>query len=382
MTQLVRHSLRLDRQPLASDNERLVLDIIRRFGPIARAAITGHTNLTQQSVHRLVEGLIGRGLLRLGAPLKGARGQPSPTIELAAEQVLSLGISINTDTAIICLADFRGEIIAETKLGFPPHDRRATLEAAAKARDDMLAAQMLPGDRLIGLGFSMSGFSVADERVFNAPEPLFDWSLIDLRPILEEIFKLPVWQENNATTGAIGESLVGVGRWCDTFAYLSFNYGFGGGLILNGQPFYGFHGNAGEMSGIFVDQEADRRPALQYLLKSLQDNGIVIDTVEALYERFDPAWPGVEDWLEATMPQVERLVVTLISIIDPQAIVFGGQLPPALGQMMIERCKKPFQRKHRYGVGPKEAQLVLAEAKGDAGAIGAALLPLKMRYFV
>lgn len=44
-----------DRQPLASENERLILDIVRRHGPIARASITGHTNLTQQSVHRLIE---------------------------------------------------------------------------------------------------------------------------------------------------------------------------------------------------------------------------------------------------------------------------------------------------------------------------------------
>lgn len=38
-----------DRQPLASENERLILDIVRRQGPIARASITGHTSLTQQS---------------------------------------------------------------------------------------------------------------------------------------------------------------------------------------------------------------------------------------------------------------------------------------------------------------------------------------------
>ena len=56
------------RQPLASENERLILDIVRRQSPIARASITGHTNLTQQSVHRLIDGLLERGLLRTGAP--------------------------------------------------------------------------------------------------------------------------------------------------------------------------------------------------------------------------------------------------------------------------------------------------------------------------
>jgi predicted NBD/HSP70 family sugar kinase len=191
-----------------------------------------------------------------------------------------------------------------------------------------------------------------------------------------------VWLENNATTGAIGESLRGAGLWCSTFAYLSFNYGFGGGLILDGKPFYGFHGNAGEFSGIYNSDESPKRPALQYLIQTLQENGIDIRSIDELRQRFDPSWPGVEEWLEQTMPMLDRLIVTLIAVLDPQAIVFGGQLPPELGRMMIARAHMSFTRVHRYGVGPREAKLVLSETRGDAGAIGAALLPLKLRYFL
>ncbi len=370
-----------DRQPIASENERLILDIVRRHGPIARASITGHTNLTQQSVHRLIEGLMERGLLRTGAPLKGTRGQPSPTIELVPDAAYALGISINTDSVVICIANFCCMIVVEEKLDLLPEDREETLAALSKTLERLLDQHGITRDRLLGLGFSMSGFFVSDQRFFNAPEPLRDWSLMDLKPILETRFGLPAWLENNATTGAIGESLRGVGSWCETFAYLSFNYGFGGGLILNGQPFYGFHGNAGEFSGIYNPDESAKRPALQYLMTVLQENGIEIQSIDALYREFDANWPGVEQWLSDTMPQIDRLVATLISVLDPQAIVFGGQIPPELGRMMIERARLPSQRDHRYGVGPKEAKLVLSEAEGDASAIGAALLPLRLRCF-
>lgn len=370
-----------DRQPLASENERLILDIVRRHGPIARASITGHTNLTQQSVHRLIDGLLEQGLLRTGAPLKGTRGQPSPTIELIPESAYSLGFSINTDSVVVCIADIRCNIVVEEKLKTLPDDREETLEALSQTLEHLLSGHGIARDRLVGLGFSMSGFFISEDRVFNAPEPLRDWSLIDLRPILEARFGLPVWLENNATTGAIGESLRGVGLWCQTFAYLSFAYGFGGGLILGGQPFYGFHGNAGEFSGIYNPDESSKRPALQYLIKTLQKNGVDINSVDALCQQFDPAWPGVEEWLTETMPQVDRLVASLIAVLDPQAIVFGGQLPRELGRMMIERAHMPSQREHRYGIGPKEAKLVLSETEGDPSALGAALLPLMVRYF-
>jgi predicted NBD/HSP70 family sugar kinase len=79
---------------------------------------------------------------------------------------------------------------------------------------------------------------------------------------------------------------------------------------------------------------------------------------------------------------VDRLVASLIAVLDPQAIVFGGQLPRALGRMMIERVHMPSQREHRYGIGPQEAKLVLSETEGDSSALGATLLPLRIRYFL
>lgn len=371
-----------EKSPLASENERLILDIVRRHGPIARALITAHTNLTQQSVHRLVEALMTRGLLRAAAPPRGARGQPSPTIELVKEAAYSVGISINTDSTILSLADFGCNIIAQEKLEVVPSDRLITLAALSLSLQSLLERHDISRMRLAGLGFAMSGFFVSDDHVFNAPEPLRDWSLIDLRPELEEIFQLPAWLENNATTGAIGESLCGVGLWCPTFAYLSFNYGFGGGLVLEGKPYLGFHGNAGEFSVIYTPDESPRRPALQYLITILRKNGISIGSIEELRQNFDPSWPGVEGWLNDTMPMLDRLITTLVGVVDPQAIVFGGQLPPELGRMMMSRVSMPSGRHHRYGVAPDEARLVLSETKGDAAAMGAALLPLKFLYFL
>ena len=372
----------LEKSPLASGNERLILDIVRRHEPIPRATITAHTNLTQQSVHRLVETLMARGLLRAGAPLKGTRGQPSPTIELARQAAYSIGISVNADAVTLSVADFGCDIVGQETLQGVPGDRKATLATLARKLNSILTRCEIPRESLIGLGFAMSGFFVDDDRHFNAPEPLRDWSLIDLQPELEDVFRLPVWLENNATTGAIGESLRGVGRWCPTFAYLSFNYGFGGGLVLEGRPYFGFHGNAGEFSVIYNPDEAPRRPALQYLICRLRENGIEIGSVEELKQAFDPSWPGVESWLSETMPMLDRLIATLTAVIDPQSIVFGGQLPPALGRMMIERVNLPSQRPHRYGVAPHGPRLVLSETQGDASAIGTALLPLKSRYFL
>src|SRR5687768_14662500 len=83
-------------------NSRTVLDILRRRGPITRAALSADMDLAQQSVHRLIEDLVSRGLVRSGELVKNGRGQPSPRIELNNEIAYSIGISINTDSAVVC----------------------------------------------------------------------------------------------------------------------------------------------------------------------------------------------------------------------------------------------------------------------------------------
>ena len=43
---------------IVSDNERLILDVIRRQEPIVRSLIHSQTPFTQPSVHRILDNLI------------------------------------------------------------------------------------------------------------------------------------------------------------------------------------------------------------------------------------------------------------------------------------------------------------------------------------
>lgn len=362
-----------------SNNERLLLDIVRTRQPIARSAVTDLTDLTQQSVHRLLEGLIEDGFVLSEKSRPAGRGKPSPNLLLDKDAVHAVGISINTDSMTISLVDFNCDTILERRLRGPLSDRKAGIAKLRRTLDEMVAQAGIKPETICGLGYAMAGFFVDGGRAMNAPEPLRDWSLVPLEPELKQAFDLPVFIENNATAGAIGESLAGAGRWCGTFAYLSFNYGFGGGIIIDGKPYLGRHGNAGEFSGIYTPGESVRRPALRSLLDTLAENGVALDGVADLRERFDPGWSGIADWIEIVTPQLDRMINTLSAVLDPEAIVFGGELPTALGEMLIARTR--FESEHRYGVGMPRPKLVIGEAPGDPAATGAALLPLKYTYF-
>lgn len=366
---------------MLSDNQRSILDIVRRTPGITRASITDRTELTQQSVHRIIDQLIEAGLIALSDGPRSGPGKPSPLISLHGAASYSLGLLANTDSVVLSIQDLTCTTIFETRAPMDMSDHAAALRVVSALFDKTINDAGLDRTRFCGMGFTMPGYFVSAEKEFNAPEPLRDWSLIDLRPILGETFGLPAYVENSATAGAVGEALNGVGRQYRSFAYLGFDYGFGGGIILDGSPLMGRHGNAGEFSTIYLtEDEQTRRPALRYLVDILRARGVQIAGIEALRHGFNPDWPGVDAWIDQTLPQLRRIIFALQGIVDPEAIVFGGQIPPALADMLIARIR--FTDNARYNRPLPAPDLVKGQAVGEPAATGAALLALKAQFFL
>ncbi|CAN7281593.1 ROK family protein [Neorhizobium sp. LjRoot104] len=366
-------------ESVVSPNERSLLKLIWRHPGLSRSEVTDHTDLTQQSVYRIIDQLAERGVVLLGSPKPGVgRGQPSPTIRLNPRYAYSCGISVNTDVIGICLMDLAGNVLAESSVTLREHTMAQSLDLVRARLVEAQKLNELSPDALFGIGFAIAGFHVGGTR-YNAPLPLHEWSLIELGPLLAEFFGKPVWVHNGANTGAIAEAMFGVGRHIKHFAYLSFNYGFGGGLISNGELLLGGNGNAGEFSGIYDEEENRRRPALQLLIERLVRNGVDVPSINYMRRHFDAQWPGVIEWVNEVAPAYNRLVNAIRAIFDPQAIVFGGQVPRDLAQMLIDRTRS-YDRP-RYGVPRPSPKLIISEIASDASAIGAAVTPFHSTFY-
>lgn len=366
-----------DRDPV-SLNERAVLARIWSARGLTRSALQSQLDLTQQSIHRIISQLEERRLVLVGDLEPPAyKGKPSPRLTINPRFACVAGISINTDSAGIALMDFAGGVQTRS---IPIAN--LTLEEGLSRVGDVIAALRLTAgfsrDDMFGIGFAISGFAIEGTR-YNAPEPLSHWSDIELGPLLSDHFNLPVWTENGANTGAICEQMLGVGRDIDNFVYLSFNYGFGAGLIIDGQLARGGFGNAGELSGMFDNRETTYRPALRSLLNALQANGVEVSTIFDLYHRFDVTWPGVAAWLDQVEPHHNRVVNVLSAVVDPEVIVFGGQIPRELADALIARTE--YWGEARHGIRRRMPRLLVSEIGGETAAIGSAALALKKGFF-
>ncbi|MCO5733236.1 ROK family transcriptional regulator [Rhizobium sp. SSA_523] len=364
--------------PLVSHNERTILSMLWDRRELTRSALAPQLELTQQSIHRIISQLEERGLIALG-PLEppSYKGKPSPRLLLNPDFACTIGISINTDSAGICVMDFAGSFRTAT-IVIDKMSVETTLAAIEAAIPPLLAQMRVSWSDVFAIGFAIAGFLVDGTR-YNPPEPLVEWSELQLGPSLSNRFDKPVFTENSANMSTLCERMLGVGREVGNFAYLSFNYGFGGGIVLSGNLVRGGFGNAGEFSSIFPEAEWDRRPALAGLLKRVAGYGIEVSTIADLSRRFDPAWPGVEEWVELVTPYHDRVINMLSAVIDPEVIVLGGQIPIPLADMLIARCT--FYSKPRHGILRRMPRLAASQIKGETAAIGAASLPLKEAFF-
>jgi predicted NBD/HSP70 family sugar kinase len=372
--------LRRTEEAAFSENERRILDLIRNEGPLSRADLARRTDLALQSVIRLVDGLVAREFLKPGERvLRGGPGQPSAPMALVADGAYTFGVSIMTEGVSLLLMDLGGNIRAHREDIMDIDDRPAIIEHVRKQLSAMAQAAQIRSDRIFGAGVAASGYFVGPGEV-NAPDPLKNWSLLNLEDELSAALELPVWVENNGSAAAVGESLYGAGRRYRSFAYIYMAVGVGGGVIADGRLIRGARGNAGEFTGVLPEEARANRPTMNLLLEILQARGVAVTSIDDMTKRFDPEWPGVETWLERTRPAFTAILSAIGAVTDPDVIVLGGRIPPALARLMAERAEF-FQGRRRDR--EREFPLVIpAEVESDAAALGAAALPFKQHFFL
>src|ERR1700722_2298023 len=75
-------------------NERLLLSLVRRFGPLSKIEVARLTGLSVQSTSAIMNRLQADGLLKREAPLRGRVGQPTIPMSIDPEGAYSFGLKV------------------------------------------------------------------------------------------------------------------------------------------------------------------------------------------------------------------------------------------------------------------------------------------------
>jgi predicted NBD/HSP70 family sugar kinase len=365
-------------------NERLLLSLVRRFGPLSKIEVARLTGLSVQSTSAIMNRLQADGLLKREAPLRGRVGQPTIPMSLDPEGAFSFGLKIGRRSCDLVLIDFRGQVRRRTHrtFAFPTPDKvldfvRASLPTLADALNDGQKR------RVAGLGVALPFQLWTWETEIGAPHGAMDgWRTFDAEREIGAISSFAVTLCNDATAACAAEFFFGRNWRYRDFLYFFVGAFVGGGLVLDGALRLGRTGNAGALGSMPVMAKAEGGAAPQLIAcasiaeleRRLEAAGLDASSVWATPDVWADFGPHLDAWIEDVASSLAYASVAAISVIDFEAIVIDGAMPTSVRDRLTLRTAEIFESLDRRGLS--EADVVAGTIGADARAIGGAALPL------
>lgn len=353
-------------QGARSQNERLILWLIRRHGPMPRAALAQATGLSAQAVTNITRELILAGLLDAGGERqRGKVGQPLRPLALAPDGALSLGLKVGRRMAELVLVDFLGQTrqIRVQPYGFPDPDE--ICEFAHRASAAILADLPPPlRPRLSGLGIATPYY------LWDWGQEMEPWRGRDLRLELAQRLDLPVWLENDASCACGAEMIFGTGDLPPDFLYFYIAHFAGGGVVLDGRLRHGPTRNAGALGSYPVPgggQVLD--VASVSVLETMLGHALSLD---------DAAWDlpaaATQEWLDKSAAVLSHAALGAVAVLDLPLVVIDGAMPAGLRDALVAATADRLAGMRHYGVTLPDLRAGTLGRR--ARALGAAALPL------
>lgn len=233
--------------------------------------------------------------------------------------------------------------------------------------------------------------------------PLAD---VDVTGLLRSRFGLPVGVENDGSAAALAEWRLGAGRGAQDLVMLTLGTGVGGGLVLGGELHRGHRQAAGEIGHMVVEAggprcgcgrrgcveaiasrtaivaalreavAAGRESSLAGLVAAHEAgrNRLRSGAISRAYRAGDPLTVEV---LERAQRALGLLAGSLVNLLDPEVVVFGGGLIEALGPRFLAGIRRVAREHILLGCGKRKVRIVAAALGDDAVALGAARAALE-----
>jgi predicted NBD/HSP70 family sugar kinase len=230
-------------------NEWRVLRAIQRQGSLSRAELARATSITAPTASKAVETLLRDGWLIEVDDADVRRGRPAKKLRLPSQGTQVLGIVVDRPECRLIVGDLTGQIHEERC--FPTPETYAELLATALAwGKEKIAA---PSVRTYGLCVAMPGLiDYTEQRGLLSPNVHLTDGQTPSRDLQQALgIECVLIHELHALS--VAERHCHNDQSLEDFALMDLSTGVGFTAVINGQPFTGHRGLAGELGHITVN---------------------------------------------------------------------------------------------------------------------------------
>lgn len=239
-------------------NTVLVMNALKRHGPLSRHDLSRATDLTPPTVSAIIELLMTDGLVTETGMGASAGGRRPVILELNPHGVFSVGVEIGDDGIHALLVDLLARERARVTRTVRVEDGAdAILTSAAEAIREVIAQGAVPLERVRGAGVGITGLVNPATGVVVRSSRL-NWQNVPVGAVLQELTGLPVLIENNVRAITLGEWWLGAGVGERNLLCIRVGQGIGLGMIIQGALYAGAHNYAGEFGHFVVQCDGER----------------------------------------------------------------------------------------------------------------------------
>jgi N-acetylglucosamine repressor len=370
-------------------NASLLIELVRRFGPISRAELSRQSQISAPTVSAIVAQLLARGTFSEVAVAPSSGGRPPVLLQLNPHAGYVVGIKLRADglTTVVCDLDARVVATEERSVSLVG-DPAAALAAVEQATRQALRGAGVARAKVLGVGIGLPGV-IDSLRGTCEFSHLLQWHEVELAAPLQRRLRMPVWVDNDVNTLAIAEKWAGDGIAARDFITLSVGRGLGLGIVIDRTVYRGAVGGAGEFGHVIVDPDGPECECGQSgCLEALVGERALLQRVSALHRReisrpelIELAASGDEITEQVLTNASQRLglaVANVVTLLNPELVIICGE-GTQLGGPFLDSVIAAIRDLTFAGLG-KQIEVKVQQWGDDAWAVGAATLVLRESF--
>ncbi len=365
-------------------NLERVVRAVRMAGSLTQAEIARTTGLSAATVSNIVRELKEGGTVEVTPTSSG--GRRARSVSLSGDAGIVVGVDFGHTHLRVAIGNLAHKVLDEKT---EPLDVDASA-AQGMDRAEVLVSRLIESNgisrhKIVGVGLGVPGPIDVETGVLGSTSILPGWVGTNPRDDLAARLGVPVYVDNDANLGALGELVWGGGRGAADLAYIKVASGVGAGLVISGRIYRGPGGTAGEIGHITLDESGpvcrcgnrgclETFTAARYVLPLLHSSHGPKLTVERMVELAGEGDPGCRRVIADVGRHIGSGVANLCNLLNPSRVVLGGDLAGA-GELVLAPIRDSVAR---YAIPSAARQLAVVPGTlgGRAEVLGALALVL------
>ncbi len=369
--------------PSRAHKRAALLRTLRGSAGASRTALANSLGFSQGTARILVDELMDAGLVcAVGVDLSTG-GRPSRRVSLNPDGPLVLGVDLSQMEMRLGLFDLRGDVVESRRRSFERYGDQVQLDGIVSEIEQLAATR---SQRVVGVGLAVPGYLDAASGlvIFSAN---LGWHDVELGAAVRDALGIDVLVERNANAAMLAEIWNNPSPTGDPAVFVTMGSGIGVAIQVAGRFLVGAGGAAGEFGHIVIDPlgpecRCGRRGCLEAFASTRaigeryqQLKGIAPEVSlppGALASALAAREPEAREAIDSALAALVGGLATLISLVNPEVIILGGDLLHA-DSSMLDRIRVGVDE-HALAHMASQVRIEESRLHEDAPLVGAACL--------